>query len=200
MEEHDDSKTDDSEDMASDIVDSVLDDSEADDDGLSSRERSVEELKEADRIAKAKQLRKQLRLRELGILRYRWPSAILIIAGIISIWTEFLPVLNQPDAIYQFNTFYEAFLLDPNVFWIFPIIAGVIYIVLGIFAYFDSRAPWLAVFPAMMIVMAGAFVYMIVSIAYYADPTTTVSATQTPISMIIMGLVGLAAIFMREKE
>ncbi|MBD3408541.1 MAG: hypothetical protein GF411_20625 [Candidatus Lokiarchaeota archaeon] len=199
MEEHDDSQSEESEEMATEIIDSVLDDSE-EEDGLSSKERTAEAARQAERIARAKQLRKKLRRRELGVLRFRWPAAIMIISGIISIWSEFLVVFDQQNPFYQFNTFFEAFQLQPNIFWVFPIIAGVGYIILGIIAYFDSRAPWLGLIPAMLIVMSGGFMYMMVSFAYAADDNAAISATGIPMTMMLMGLMGLVSIFMREKE
>jgi hypothetical protein len=192
---------DDSEEMADEIVRAVDDEEEAED-GLTAREREIEEEKEAERMRRAKELKRHLRKRELGLIHYRWPSAMLIISGIASIWTEFLVVMNQETRVYGFDTFFDAMVSQGNVFFMFPLIAGIVIIILGIFAYNDPRATYLSVIPGMLMIMSGGYVFFLVTFAVTADPNLVgqISATGTPLSMIIMGFVAMLSIALREKE
>ncbi len=193
--------SDDSKEIAEEIVRAV-DNEEESDDGLTAREREIEKEKEAERVRRAKDLKKQLRKRELGLIHYRWPSAILIVSGILSIWTEFLVVMNQETRIYGFDTFFDAMVSQGNVFFMFPLIAGITTIILGIFAYNDPRATYLSIIPGMLMLMSGAYVFFLVTFAVTADPDLVgqISATGTPLSMIIMGLAAMLSIALREKE
>ncbi|MHA1637313.1 MAG: hypothetical protein ACTSUB_04795, partial [Candidatus Thorarchaeota archaeon] len=74
-------------DMADAIVDAVEEPYEEDDDGLTKGERLVEHDKESERIRKAKELKKSLRKRELGFLNYRWPAMVLVLSGLLAVWT-----------------------------------------------------------------------------------------------------------------
>ncbi len=201
IEEKPDSQDDASE-MSDAIIDAVKEDRADSEDALSKRERKVEMSKEEERIQKAKELKKQLRKRELGILRYRWPAAILIISGVFSIVSEFLDVWNNTQLFYGFNTYWEAFLFSPNVFWLFPLICGCILILIGFFAYARPKFTFLAVIPAMMMTMAGALPYFLIDLVGIANPDAIgdIQATLVPIQMFIVAVLCLLAIAMREKE
>jgi hypothetical protein len=184
-------------DMADEIVDSVENNDE--EDGLTARERSIEHSKEEERILKAKELRRQLRKRELGILKYRWPMAILVLSGLMAIWTQFLQVMVRPPDI-GFDSYLTAFIEYGNLFFLTPTIAGVIMIIIGIVSYQDSRGPYLSVIPSMLMIIAGAMIYYLVSFALAFDPEAAIAATGTPLSMIVIGVTALFSIGMRERE
>ncbi|MHA1481800.1 MAG: hypothetical protein ACTSQZ_10330 [Candidatus Thorarchaeota archaeon] len=137
-----------SEDMAEAIIDSV--DDSIEEDGLTKGERRIEIDKESMRIRKAKELKKQLRRRELGLLNYKWPAVVLVVAGILSIWTEFLVVMIHPPEIPGVDTFWITFIETGNVFFVFPLISGIIMIVLGYFAYTKPIVGLLSLFSIMM--------------------------------------------------
>ncbi len=184
-------------DVADDLIDSIEDEEE--EDGLTIRERRIERTKEQERIEKAQELRKQLRKRELGILRYRWPLVILVISGLMAIWTQFLQVMVRPPDI-GFDSFFTAFVQYGNLFFVVPIISGILMIIIGIVSYYDSRGPYLSVLPAMLMAMAGAMIYYLVSFALAFDPDAAIAATGTPLSMIVIAVTGLFSIGMRERE
>ncbi|MHA1935604.1 MAG: hypothetical protein ACW97A_09995 [Candidatus Thorarchaeota archaeon] len=188
--------------MADEIVDVIENDLESSEDGLTKRERKIEVDKEAERIRKAKELKKQLRQRELGFLNYRWPAVVLILAGVLAIWTEFNTVWVQHEIVYGFNTFLEGFLFNGSIFFLFPIISGVILTVLGVFAYRNPKATYLSAVPAMLMAMAGAQVYFLVTAAVTADPSLDgqILATGTPFTMFIIALLGIMSYLIREKE
>ncbi len=190
--------------MAEEIVAAVEDVAEegAEEDGLTRRERAIERRHESERVRRARELRKKLRKRELGLLHYRWPAAVLFLAGVLSVWTEYLPVMVHPEGI-GFDSFASAFAEYPNVFFLFPLIAGVMLIVIAFFAYSDPRATFASIIPAMIAVMAGANVYFLVSVGLYANPdvgATDLYATGTPLSMMMVGLLSVLAVVLREKE
>ncbi len=189
--------------MSDAIIDAVNEDQADFDDVFSRGERKVEKSKEEERIRKAKELKKQLRKRELGILRYRWPTAVLIITGIFSLMTQFLPVWVQDSVnpVYGFNTYLEGFLFNGNGFFLFPLISGIILIAIGFFAYARPRATYWAVGPAMMMAMAGSFVYLLIEVvASVPDLQIEISATGTPLQMFVVAVLSLLAIALREKE
>lgn len=196
--------------MASEIIKAVKDEQAATDheEALSNAEAEVEKGKERERIRKAKELRKQMRKREIGFLNYRWPAAVLFLSGILAITTEFLTVWVQEEPVYSFYTFWEAF-TNPasiSIFWIFPIIAGILMMVLSYFAYSRPRATYWAVIPAMLMAMAGLYVYFLVTYAYTAAEIAgvpidfTFSATGIPLTMVIVALLAILSIAIREKE
>jgi len=198
---HPDQNSNDPEDMAEEIVDAVFEESEEDvEDGLTRKEKEVEK-KEQERIKKARKLKKQLRKRELGVLHYRWPAAILVISGLLAIWTEFVAVMVHPPEV-GFDTYFEVVVLTGNPFFLFPVLAGILLIISGVLAYNHPRAPYISIIPAMMMVMAGAMVYFLVSFAVTVDPDLEgqVSATGVPVTMFIIAIVALFSIAMREKE
>jgi hypothetical protein len=176
------------------------------DDGLTERERQIEKRKMSEREKKAHELRKQLRKRNLGLLNYRWPAAMLILTGIMAITSNFLQVMTRKEGVPSevgFNTFIEAFFLTGGgVIYIFPVIAGSFMIVLSYFSYSNPKATWLALIPALMLFMAGGTVYFLVTFAVTAQPelTNLIYATGVPVSMFIAGGIALLAIYMREKE
>ncbi len=199
---HPDQNSNDPEDMAEEIADAVFEESGEDvEDGLTRKERELEKKKGDERTRKARKLKKQLRKRELGVLHYRWPAAILVISGLLAIWTEFLAVMVHPPEV-GFDTFFEVVLLTGNPFFLFPILAGILLIISGVLAYNYPRAPYIAIIPAMMMVMAGAMVYFLVSFAVAADPNMEgqVLATGVPVTMFIIAVVALISIALREKE
>ena len=190
------------EEMAEEIADAVFEESEMDaEDGLTRKEKEVEKNKEEERARKARILKRQLRKRELGVLHYRWPAIILVIAGLLAISTEFLPVMVHPPEV-GFDTYFEVFMSTGGLFFLFPVLAGIILIISGVIAYNNPRAPYLSIIPAMMMTMAGAMVYFLVSFAVTFDPNMEgqVFATGVPISMFIIAIAALLSIAMREKE
>lgn len=193
-------KENDSEEMAEAIVDS-FDDSQ-DEDGLTKGERRIELDKESMRVRKAKELKKQLRRRELGMLNYRWSAMVLLFAGILSIWTEFLVVMIHPPEILGVDTFWITYIETGNVFFVFPLISGIIMIVLSYFAYSNPKATYLSVIPASMMAMAGIMIYYLVTYGVTAQPWLEgeILATGAPFSMLIIGFLALLTIQMREKE
>ncbi|TET13752.1 MAG: hypothetical protein E3J82_02640 [Candidatus Thorarchaeota archaeon] len=199
---HPDQNSNDPEGMAEEIADAVFEESDEDaEDGLTRKEKEVEKKKEEERVRKARILRRQLRKRELGVLHYRWPAAMLIISGLLAIWTEFVAVMVHPPEV-GFDTYFEVFISTGGLFFLFPALAGIILIISGVVAYNNPRAPYLSVIPAMMMVMAGAMVYFLVSFAVTVDPNMEgqVFATGVPITMFIIGVTALLSIAMREKE
>lgn len=194
--------------MADAILDAVEEEQSSSDDvdALSKVEREVEADKEEERIRRAKELRKQLRKREIGLLYYRWPAAVLVLSGVLAIFTEFLPIWVQEEEVFGFYTFWEGFIQAGSIFWLFPIASGAIMMILGYFAYARPKATFLAVIPAMLMAMAGSQVYFLVTAAYTAAEIAGTPidfefiATATPLQMIIVALLALLAIAIREKE
>ncbi len=198
-----------SEDMATELIDAI--DDAADDeidakDGLTKKEREIEVSRGSERQRKAQELRKQLRKRQLGLLTYRWPAAILIIGGILAISTEFLQVMVRETGVPSeigFDTYFEAvFISGGGIFFLFPLITGIFMIVLSYFSYTNPKATWLAIIPAAMLVMSGGYVFFLVTFAVTVQPELAglIYATPTAISMIIAGILALLAIAMKEKE
>jgi hypothetical protein len=169
------------------------------DDGLTKRERTVEETKQAERIRKAKELRKQLRKKELGLVKYRWPALILLLAGALSIWTEFLTVMIHPSDA-GFGNFVDGFAKSGNAFFLFPVIAGVIMVVCGLFAYNNPKATLISLIPGMMMAMSGVTVYFLISFALEVDPSAQFSATPIPFAMLLIALLSILAILLRTRE
>ncbi|MFW9795256.1 MAG: hypothetical protein ACFFEE_13190 [Candidatus Thorarchaeota archaeon] len=197
----------DSEEMADELIDAIDEEADSDTaDGLTKREREVEESRESERARKAQELKKQLRRRQLGLINYRWPAAVLILGGILSIFTEFILVMYRDPVVIPpevgFDTFLEAFVRSGGVIYIFPIIAGAIMIILSYFAYSNPRMTWFAIIPAMLLIMSGATVYFLVTFAVTAQPEFAgyIYASGGPLTMIIAGVVALLAIAMKERE
>lgn len=195
------------EEMAEELIDAIDDEVETDevDDGLTKKERDIQRSREQERVKKAQELRKQLRKRQLGILKYKWPAAMLILGGVLSISSEFLQVMTRSAAVpaeVGFYNFVEAFLRTGGVIFLFPLIAGAFMIILSYFAYSRPKWTWLALIPALMMAMSGGTVYFLITFAVTADPGLTgeIYATGVPISMFIVAIVGLISIWMREKE
>ncbi|MFX0107822.1 MAG: hypothetical protein ACFE7R_06045, partial [Candidatus Hodarchaeota archaeon] len=184
--------------MASEIIDAAQE--EEQDDGLTKGEREIESKKEAERIRKAKKLRKQLRKRELGLLQYKWPAAMLILTGILAIWTEFVVIWTQNPVVYGFDTFWGGFTFSGNVFFLFPAISGIILIVSGYLAYSNPKATFLSIIPSMMMSMAGGQIYFLISVVTMANEDIELVPTGAPVTMFIVGLVALLSIFLRERE
>lgn len=200
MEQKDERSTDtqDSSDMSDEIVKSVQEEQKTDD-GLTKRERSIEEGKQAERIKKAKELKKQLRKKELGLVKYRWSLLTLLAAGLLSIWTEFLVVMvHPPDA--GFDDFVIGFVKSGSAFFLFPVIAGVVMIVCGLLAYSNPKFAWISIIPGMMMAMSGATVYFLISFALEVDPSATYSPTGTPFTMFLVALLCVLAVVLRNKE
>ncbi|TFG06343.1 hypothetical protein EU538_10395 [Candidatus Thorarchaeota archaeon] len=185
------------EEMAEEILKAVEEQEE--DDGLTEREREIELEKEEERIRKAKKLKKQLRKRELGLLHYRWPAAVLVLAGILSIITEFGQVMTRPPEI-GFDSFLHGFTMTGNLFFLFPVIAGALFILCGIWAYSDPRATFASLIPGMLMAMSGAEIYLLVGFAVEINPDAEVATTGIPLSMLIVAALSILGIFMREKE
>lgn len=197
----------DSDDMAEDLIDAIDDEANADAvDGLTKRERGIEVGRESERQRKAQELKKQLRRRQLGLINYRWPAVVLILGGIMSISSEFLTVMfRDPDVIppeVGFDTFLEAFIRTGGPIFLFPVIGGLLMIVLSYFSYSNPRATWLALIPAILLLMSGGTVYFLVTFAVSAQPQYTefIFATPVALTMIIAGVVALLAIAMKEAE
>jgi ATP/ADP translocase len=197
-----------SEEMAEELVDALDEGADVEDDvgdGLTQRERHIQSSRERERLKKAQELRKQLRKRQLGILKYKWPAVLLILAGILSISTEFLQIMTRDEAVpteVGFYNFFEAFQKTLGAIYLFPLIAGGIMIILSYYAYTRPKWTWLALIPALMMLMSGGTVYFLITFAVTADPSLTdhIYATGVPLSMFIAALVAFIAIWMRERE
>jgi hypothetical protein len=124
----------------------------------------------------------------------------------MAIISEFLTVMYRDPAVIPsevgFDNFVEAFSRTGGVIYIFPVFAGALMIVLSYFAYSNPRATWLAIIPAMMLIMAGGTVFFLVTFAVTAQPSYTeyIYATPAVLTMIIAGVVALLAVYMREYE
>ncbi|MDH4213346.1 MAG: hypothetical protein OEV85_05460 [Candidatus Thorarchaeota archaeon] len=194
-------------DIAGELIDAIDEEAGPDEvrDGLTQRERQIESKRMSERERKAEELRKQLRRRSLGLLNYRWPAALLIFSGILAIMSNFLQVMTRLEGVppeVGFNTFIDAFMLSGGVIYLFPIIAGLLMIILSYFSYTNPKATWLALIPALMLFMAGGSVYFLVTFAVSFQPELTgrIYATGVPLSMFIAGGIALIAVYMREKE
>lgn len=201
-------QSDDAIEKAKEIVEAVSDETKTEeaDDGLTEPERIVEQKKESERIKKARELKKQLRKRELGLIHYRWPAAVLILGALMAILTEFLVVMEHEAGI-GFDTFFEEAMrqivqgaIGPFIFFIFPIISGTLMIFVGILAYNNPRASYLSIIPAAMMAMAGMNVYFWISFGRMANPDAELAATGTPLTMLVVAVLCLLAIGMKEKE
>ncbi len=187
-----------SEEMASSIEKAVRE-GEPNEESLTNSEEEIERAKEIERKKKAKELRKKLRKQELGLMKYRWPAMILMITGFLAIWAEFLPVMTHPPDI-GFDTFFEVYLMRGNIFFLFPMIAGILLLVIGYWAYTEPRATYLSIIPAMMLAMSAITIYFLISFALSVDPEADVAATGIPLTLIIYAVVALLSIPLREKE
>lgn len=195
------------EDMAEELIDAIDEEAEEDhvDDGLTKKEREIQTKRETEREKKARELRKQLRMRQLGILRYKWPALMLILGGLLSISSEFLQVMTRDEFVppeVGFFNFFEAFFRTGGAIYLFPLIAGAFMIILSYFAYTTPKLTWLAIIPAILMAMSGGTVYFLITFAVTADPTLTdhIYGTGVPISMFIAALIAILAIWMRERE
>jgi len=188
----------DSSEMASGIEKAVRED-KAKEKGLTKSEERIERAKEQERKKKAKELRAKLRKRELGLMKYRWPAMILMITGFLGIWSEFLPVMNHPPDI-GFDTFFDAYLMTGSLFFLFPMIGGVLLLAIGYWAYTEPRATYFSVIPAMMLAMSATTVYFLISFGLSVDPEANLAATGIPLTMIVYAIVALLSIPLREKE
>ncbi|MGQ4912826.1 MAG: hypothetical protein ACP6KW_11700 [Candidatus Thorarchaeota archaeon] len=198
--------------MAEELIDAI--DEEADQDyvkdGLTPKEKEVHTKRAEERARKAQELRKQLRKRQLGILRYRWPAIILFMGGLLAILSEFLQVMTRDEYVpadVGFYNFIEAFsrTLESGSFgavYLFPIVAGVLMIILSFFAYTNPKTTWLSLVPALLMAMSGGTVYFLITFAVTVqqDLTGHIYGTAVPISMFIVALLCLIAVWMREKE
>jgi hypothetical protein len=190
---------DESERVAEEMVDAVESAAPSEEDGFTKREQEIEIKKRQERLRKAQALRKQLRKRDLGLLHYRWPAAILLISGALAVWTNFLVVMAHPVGV-GFDTYWDALFQTGNVFFVFPTISGAMMVVCGILAYSRPKATYFSVIPAMMMAMSGMMVYFLVSFAVAADPGVEVYSTDTPLSMLIIAVAALISIALKEKE
>ncbi len=185
-------------DAAREMVDAVRSETDKQEDGLTRREREIEQKRQEERRRKAYELKRQLRMRDLGMVRYRWSAAVLVLTGILSIWTEFLVVMVRPPDI-GFDTYLDAFLRTNNAFFLFPLIAGGLLTVCGVLAYWNSKATFLSVIATGMMVMSGSMVYFLITFAVTVDPELVVYSTGTPLMMILLGLASLVSIILRER-
>lgn len=197
----------DSTDMAEDLVDAIDNETEQEevDDGLTKRERSIEVSRTAEREKKAQKLKKQLRKRSLGMLNFRWPMYLLVIGGVIAIITNFLQIMVRTSAVppeVGFYNFIEAFSKTGGALYLFPIVAGVIMIILGYFAYTTTKYAWLALIPAVMLGMAGGTVYFLITFAVDNQPHLTgeIYASIIPLVMFFAAGLNLVAIASKERE
>jgi len=197
----------DSEEMADELIDAIDEEADSDAvDGLTKREREIEVGRESERQRKAQELKKQLRRRQLGLINYRWPAIVLILGGIMAIMSQFLKVMERdpleiPPEV-GFDTFIEAFMRTGGPIYLFPVISGVFMIILGYFAYSNPRATWLAIIPAILLIMSGGTVYFLITLGVTAQPEFAgfIYATPVALSMVIAGVVALLAIAMKEAE
>ncbi|MGY5873708.1 MAG: hypothetical protein RTV72_15780 [Candidatus Thorarchaeota archaeon] len=197
----------DSAEMAEEIVDAIDDEAGPDDfeDGLTKRERGIEVSRVTDRERKAEELRKQLRKRSLGMLNYRWSALCLIIGGILAIISNFMQAMTRGPSVppeVGFDTFWSGFLIYGGVYFILPIISGVLMFILAYFVYTTPKYTWLALIPAMILAMAGIFVYFLVTFALTFQPELTddLYAGFAPIVMVIAAFINLIVIIVKEVE
>jgi hypothetical protein len=197
----------DSEEMADELIDAIDEEADSDAvDGLTEREREIEISRESERQRKARELKKQLRKRQLGLINYRWPALVLILGGIMAIMSQFLKVMERDLAVIPpevgFDTFVDAFMRTGGPIYLFPVISGAFMIILSYFAYSNPRATWLAIIPAALLIMSGGTVYFLITLGVSAQPQYTdfIYATPVALSMIIAGVVALLAIAMKEAE
>ncbi len=191
----------DSSEAADEIVDAVTEHEPKEDveDGLTKREREIARRVDEERRKKGEAVMARLRERRMGMLNYRWPAAILVGAGILSIWSEFLTVMIHPPGI-GFDSYLQAYITTGSIFFLFPVIAGVILFMCAFWAYEDPRGTYLSIIPAMMMTMSGMMVYYLVSFALAVDPEAGVSPTGAPVTMLLTAALCLFAIIMRERE
>ena len=197
----------DSEEMADKLIDAIDEEADSDAvDGLTKREREIEVGRDSERQRKAQELKKQLRKRQLGLINYRWPALVLILGGIMAITSEFLKVMERDPIVIPpevgFDTFVEAFMRTGGLVYIFPVISGAFMIILGYFAYSNPRATWLALIPAVLLIMSGGTVYFLITLGVTAQPEFSgfIYATPVALTMLIAGVVALLAIAMKEAE
>ncbi len=197
----------DSEEMADELIDAIDEEADSDAvDGLTEREREIEISRESERQRKARELKKQLRKRQLGLINYRWPALVLILGGIMAIMSQFLKVMERDLAVIPpevgFDTFVDAFMRTGGPIYLFPVISGAFMIILSYFAYSNPRATWLAIIPAALLIMSGGTVYFLITLGVSAQPQYTdfIYATPVALSMVIAGVVALLAIAMKEAE
>lgn len=197
----------DSEEMADELIDTIDEEADSDAvDGLTEREREIEISRESERQRKARELKKQLRKRQLGLINYRWPALVLILGGIMAIMSQFLKVMERDLAVIPpevgFDTFVDAFVRTGGPIYLFPVISGAFMIILSYFAYSNPRATWLAIIPAALLIMSGGTVYFLITLGVSAQPQYTdfIYATPVALSMVIAGVVALLAIAMKEAE
>ena len=110
------------------------------------------------------------------------------------------PVEIPPEV--GFDTFLDAFIRSGGPIFLFPVIGGLLMIVLSYFSYSNPRATWLALIPAILLLMSGGTVYFLVTFAVSAQPQYTefIYATPVALTMVIAGVVALLAIAMKEAE
>lgn len=193
--------------MAEDLVDAIDNEAEHEDvdDGLTKRERSIEISRTSERERKAQKLKKQLRKRSLGMLNFKWPMYLLVIGGVIAIITTFLQIMVRTSAVppeIGFYNFLEAFTRSGGAIYLFPIIAGVIMIILGFFAYTTSKYAWFSLIPAIMLGMAGGTVYFLITFSVNNQPELTgeIYASIIPLVMFLAAGLNLVAIAVKETE
>ncbi|MEM2142904.1 MAG: hypothetical protein QXS20_08750 [Candidatus Thorarchaeota archaeon] len=160
---------------------------------------SDEERRKLERERKKKELMARLKSKGLGPVHYRWAPSVLVMAGILAIWTNFLVVMEHPPDV-GFDTFWDAYNMTGNVFFLFPLLSGATMMVIAIFAYWEPRFTFLSLVPSAMLGMCTSTVYYLVSFALYADPSSGVAATGTPIGMAMASLCSVLAIGLRDRE
>ncbi len=193
-----DREEDTAEEMAEEIVRAVSSEDQGKGDGLTEREREIELRREEERRRKGEELRKRLKARGVGIVTYRWPAFILLVAAMLSVWSEFSVVMVHPPGV-GFDTFYEVFVSTGSPFFVLPLVAGGLFVVLAVLAYRDPRATYLSLIPGLMTAMGGSAVYYLVSFANSVSPDVGVYATGTPLTMYLVAALSLLAIAMRER-
>ena len=193
--------------MTEDLVDAIGNESGKQDDGLTKPERKIESSRIAEREKKAEELKKQLRKRSLGMLNYRWAAGSLMIGGIIAIITNFLPAMYRSMVVPSevgFDTFWNGFMAWGGIYFIFPIISGVFMIILAYFAYSTPKYTFLSIIPAMMLTIAGTYVYFLVTFAVSVPGQEYLEgelyASFAPTLMIVSAVICLIAIFLRERD
>jgi uncharacterized membrane-anchored protein len=80
------------------------------------------------------------------------------------------------------------------------VIAGVIMVVCGLFAYNNPKATLISLIPGMMMAMSGVTVYFLISFALEVDPSAQFSATPIPFAMLLIALLSILAILLRNRE
>ncbi len=131
-------------------------------------------------------------------IKYRWSLYVLLIAGILSILGEFLPI-EAVQQVFHYNLF-ETFIAAPNVFYILPIIGGGIMLVAAVFAYTEPKYTIFGIIGGTLTLFVGAYLIQALDFARVAFPSLTILTGAAPIVLFISGGLGILSYIIRNKE